>query len=276
MRGIEFFRNVSIGQYVGGGSFVHRLTPATKYAWLLALMVPAIAARGPAGLLLPGAAALAIGALAGIDPLFLLRGLKPALPPLALAGALQFLFGWAGDGSAVLFQIGPVTGTLREAHLVLMATGRTLALVTVIALFTSTTSEGEIGHGIEDALAPLSALGLNSHRLALVAVMAFRFVPIVAGELEAVAKAQASRGADFGSGRGGPLAKARAYLPLFVPVVVRALERAETLAEAMEARCYTERGRTRYVIYTMVPGETIVRLAAAAFCAAALVVDVLM
>ena len=70
-------------------------------------------------------------------------------------------------------------------------------------------------------------------------------MPIIVGELEAIAKAQASRGADFGSGRGGPIAKARAYLPLFVPVTVRALERAELLAEAMEARGYTGEGRTR-------------------------------
>ncbi len=78
--------------------------------------------------------------------------------------------------------------------------------------------------------------------------MAFRFIPIIAGELEAIVKAQASRGADFG-GRGfNPIAKVIAYIPLVVPVTIRALERANALADAMEARCYSSRGRTRYIV----------------------------
>ena len=101
-------------------------------------------------------------------------------------------------------------------------------------------------------------------------------MPIVAGELEAIVKAQAARGADFGSGRGGPIKKTRAYLPLFVPVTIRALERAEALAEAMEVRCYSGGdGRTRYLVYEKTKGESVVRAAAIAYCAAVLVVDAL-
>jgi energy-coupling factor transport system permease protein len=98
-------------------------------------------------------------------------------------------------------------------------------------------------------------------------------VPILAGELESIAKAQASRGANFGSGRGGPIAKARAYLPLFVPVTIRALERAEILAEAMEARGYAEEGRTRLASYPRQKGESLVKLAALAACAASFIID---
>ena len=102
MRGIEFFRNVSIGQYFPGGSIAHRLGPATKYLWLLSLMVPG-ATAGIAGVALVLALSLRAGALAGIKPGFLLRGLKPALPFFLLALLLQFLFGFAEDGSATLF-----------------------------------------------------------------------------------------------------------------------------------------------------------------------------
>jgi energy-coupling factor transport system permease protein len=98
-------------------------------------------------------------------------------------------------------------------------------------------------------------------------------VPILVGELESIAKAQASRGADFGSGRGGPIAKARAYLPLFVPVTIRALERAELLAEAMEARGYTGEGRTRLASYPEQKGEALARLAAFAACGSSFVLD---
>jgi energy-coupling factor transport system permease protein len=184
---------------------------------------------------------------------------------------LQFLFGWPGDARAVLVALGPISVTAFELRLVLMAIARCFALVAAVSLFTATTTESEIAHGIEDSLAPLSKLGFPAHRIALAATTAFRFVPLVAGELEAIVKAQASRGGDFGSGRGGPIAKARAYLPLFVPVTVRALERAEALAEAMEARCYSGNGRTRYVVYERRTGETLVRLGSAALCAGAFV-----
>jgi energy-coupling factor transport system permease protein len=277
VRGIEFFRNVSIGQYWPGTSYVHRLTPATKYLWFLALMVSGIASRSYAGALLPLAAALAIGAVAGIRPSFLLRGIKPLLPLIAITAVLQALFPWPGDVSRLLVSLGPIAFTANKARVVLMMLARTLSLMTVVGLFTSVTSEGESVHGIEDILAPFERLGRvaarPAHSLALAVGIALRFVPIIVGELESIAKAQASRGADFGSGRGGPIAKARAYLPLFVPVTVRALERAELLAEAMEARGYTGEKRTRLVSYPKQRGEGVARLAALAVCALSFILD---
>jgi energy-coupling factor transport system permease protein len=277
VRGIEFFRNVSIGRYIAGGGYVRAVTPATKYLWLLALMVAGIASSSYAGALLPFLIALALGATAGLRPSFFLRGMKPLLPLFALTAVLQCLFSWPGDKSAVLARLGPFSATAFEAHLVALTLIRILSLMTVISLFTSVTSEAESVHGIEDLLSPLRLLGLRPQRLALAVGVALRFVPIVALELESIAKAQASRGADFGSGRGGPIAKARAYLPLFVPVTVRALERAQTMAEAMEARGYAEdsrgRRRSRLVSYPMRKGEAFARLAAIASCAASFGLD---
>jgi energy-coupling factor transport system permease protein len=273
VRGIEFFRNVSIGRYLGGDTAVHRQRPATKYLWLLALMVSGIVSSSYAGAALPLAIAMAIGLAAGTGPAFFLRGVKPLLPVLAIVCALQFVFSWPGDDSAVLLSLGPLAATEREARLAALTVIRTLSLMTVVGLFTAVTSEGESVHGLEDILGPLKAIGLRPQRLALAVGIALRFVPILALEMEAIAKAQASRGADFGSGRGGPVAKARAYLPLFVPVSVRALERAEALAEAMEARGYTDAGRTRLACYPKPKGEAIVRIAAIAACAASFALD---
>jgi energy-coupling factor transport system permease protein len=270
MKNLEFFRNVSIGRYIGGEGAVYRLKPGTKYLCLLSLCLPALAAPRLTGLILPFAAALAIGAASGLKPGFLLRGVKPALPFFLLAALLQFLFSLPADVSPILFRIGPVAATSREGLAVLMAIGRTVALMVIIGLFTSVTSEGEIAHGIEDAFAPLSRGGKRIHQAALIVSLSFRFIPIIAGELEAIVKAQASRGADFGTGRGGPLAKVRAYLPLFVPVTIRALERAELLAEAMEARCYSGSGGTRYLVYEGIRGEALVRVLALLFAGASL------
>jgi len=275
MRGIEFFRNVSIGQYASTGSRVHRFTPATKYLWLLALMAICIAASSFAAQAFALALSLALGAAARLRPGFLLRGTKPLGPLLVLLAVLQFFFATSGDASAVLFALGPFSMTSAEARLSLMAAARTVGLVTAIGLFTSVTSESETMHGIEDLLRPLARLGLPARRLSLAVGIVFRFIPVIALELESIVKAQASRGADFGSGRGGPIAKARAYLPLFVPVTLRALERAELLAVAMEARGYSEEGVTRYAIYERTRGEGLARLAAAASCAAALIIDIL-
>ena len=268
MRSLEFSRNLSIGQYLAGDSPVHRQRPATKYLGLACLAAPALAA-GPAGLALSLALSLVLGKAAGLRPGCLLRGLVPALPFFAITAILQFLFGWPGDGSPRLLSLGPVALTAFELRLVLVAMGRCFALVAAIGLFTSVSTEVEMAHGLEDVLAPAARLGFPAHRLALAATTAFRFVPLVAGELEAVVKAQASRGGDFGTGRGGPIAKARAYLPLFAPVTIRALERAEALAEAMEARCYTGEGRTRYARYPRPRGEAAVRAALLLSCAAA-------
>jgi energy-coupling factor transport system permease protein len=273
VRGIEFFRNVSIGQYIDSGSYVHRLSPATKYLWLVALMASAIGASSYAGAIFPCLLALALAVAAGLRPSFLLRGVKPVLPLLALTAILQFLFSWPGDDSAVLVSLGPFSATAREARLVVMIVLRTTSLMTIVGLFTSVTAEGESVHGIEDLLSPLKRLSLRPQRLALAVGVALRFVPLVAGELEDIAKAQASRGADFGTGRGGPIAKARAYLPLFVPVTIRALERAQIMAEAMEARGYTEEGRTRLASYPRQRGEVLARIAALLACAAVFLVD---
>jgi energy-coupling factor transport system permease protein len=277
MKGLEFFRDVSIGQYLAGTSYVHRVRPTTKYLWLLSLMASSIASSSVAGALLPFASSLAICAAARIRPSFLLRGLKPLVSLLAFVAVLQVLFPWPGDASPALLAIGPVSLTAMKARIVLMMCARTVSLMTVVGLFTSVTSEGESVHGIEDMLAPLERMGrraaLYAHRLALAVGIALRFVPIIVDELESIAKAQASRGADFGSGRGGPIAKARAYLPLFVPVTVRALERAELLAEAMAARGYSGEGRTRLASYPRQRGELLAAIGALAPAAATLILD---
>jgi energy-coupling factor transport system permease protein len=274
MPGLEFFRNLSIGQYVDRHSPVHALRPATKYLGLFLLFALALAAPGVPGILILACLALGIAALARIPALFLLGGILPALPLFGIAAILQLVFAWPGDDSAVLVRLWILSVTARELATAALVILRSSSLILVIGLFTSVTPESQIAHGIEDFLAPLRRFGLRPQRIALAATTAFRFVPIIAGEIEDIVKAQSSRGADFGTGRGGIIAKARAYLPLFVPVTVRALERAQSLALAMEARLYTETGRSRYRGYRKVPGENVARAGLAAFVALALALDI--
>jgi energy-coupling factor transport system permease protein len=271
MRNLEFFMNVSIGQYLERDSPVHRLAPVTKYLWLLAMVIPLSIARSPLVVAFVAGSTILLALLAQISPLFLLRGFLPVLPLVGIAAAMQVVFAWPGDQTAVLVSLGPVSISARELGVVSAMALRFLAMMLGIGLFTSVISEGDTARGVEDLFSPLARFGFPAHALALTVAVAFRFIPIITGELESVVKAQAARGADFGRRRGGPIRKARAYLPLLLPVTIRALERAEALAEAMEARCYTSKGRSRYIEYLGGPGDLLARFGAGMFFALILV-----
>jgi energy-coupling factor transport system permease protein len=265
MKNLEFFMNVSIGQYLERDSLVHRLTPVTKYLWLLAIIIPLSIVRSPLVVAFMASTAILFSVLARVSPLFLLRGFLPVLPLVGFAAAMQVVFTWPGDQTAVLVALGPVSITLRELASVSAMALRFLAMMLAIGLFTSVISEGDTARGVEDLFSPLQRFGFPAHALALTVAVAFRFIPIITGELESVVKAQAARGADFGRRRGGPIRKAKAYLPLLLPVTIRALERAEALAEAMEARCYSSGGRTRYVEHLGGPGDMLARVGSGIF-----------
>ncbi|OHD19969.1 MAG: hypothetical protein A2Y38_21065 [Spirochaetes bacterium GWB1_59_5] len=262
MKGIEFLKHVSIGRYVEADSPVHRLTPVAKYLWMMALVLSATVSASAAVVCASAVLPLFFAKLARVRILFLLRGFLPVLPFLGIAAIFQVLFSWPADRSTVLLALGPVTLSAREAVAVALMALRFMAMMSTIGLFTSVTSEGDTARGVEDVFAPLARIGFPARGLALMIAVAFRFIPIVAGEFESVVKAQAARGADFGAGARGPIRKARAYLPLIVPVTIRALERAEALAEAMEARCYGVGPSTRYVDTTGGAADIAARIAA--------------
>lgn len=274
MKNLEFFSNISIGQYIDSNSLFHSLRPATKYLLLLGLMVLAIGAPTLAGAGFAFIAALVLAQFSWVPLSFLLRSLKPIFPVIILSFILQFLFQWPGDRSATLISLGIFSLTIRELWIVAMILIRAAAMMTIVGWFTSITTEAEAAKGIEDIARPFSSKTFPIHRLALAVAAAIRFIPIIAGELEEIVKAQASRGADFGQDTKGLLAKARAYLPLFVPVTIRALERAEMLAEAMEARCYTGEGQTVAPKTPMKRPEWFIRVFSPVIVIGVLVVDV--
>jgi len=274
MKNLEFFKNISIGTYIEGDSPVHKMSPAAKFAWLLAILVPASAVRSTPVLGVLAASCFLFALLAKIKPSALLRGFLPVLPLLGFVALLQIIFSWPQDHTLIIIAVGPVSLTMREVLAVASMALRFVVMMLALGLFTSVITEGDTARGLEDFFGPLSRIGFPAHDFALTVAIAFRFIPIIAGELEAIVKAQAARGADFGVSRGGPIRKARAYLPLFVPVTIRALERAENLAEAMEARCYVSKGRTRYAVTAIGRWDPLVKTGAVLYAAAALTVSV--
>ncbi|GAB1455334.1 MAG: energy-coupling factor transporter transmembrane component T [Spirochaetia bacterium] len=271
MKGLEFWKNVSIGRYIESDSPVHRLTPVAKYLWLLAIMMASSLSSSIAVVCVSAMLPLLFAMLARVRIGFLLRGFLPVLPFIGLAAVFQILFTWPGDETRLLLSVGTVSLSLREAIAVAMMGLRFIAIMLGVGLFTSVTSEGETARGIEDLFSPLTKVGFPARAFALTIAIAFKFIPILAGEFESLVKAQASRGADFGAHSRNPIRKARAYLPLIVPVTIRALERAESLAEAMEARCYGTGKATRYVEAAGGTLDTMVRIGAGLYMASALV-----
>jgi energy-coupling factor transport system permease protein len=122
---------------------------------------------------------------------------------------------------------------------------RILLLVSSAGLLTATTAPVALADGIEDLLSPLKKVRFPAHEVAMMMTIALRFIPTLGEEAEKIKGAQAARGADFSEG--GPIRRARSFIPVLIPLTVGAFRRADELADAMESRGYRGgEGRTRY------------------------------
>jgi energy-coupling factor transport system permease protein len=240
---MELTRYVTIGQYIPRDSPVHRLDPRTKIAAVTLMMVAIFVVRDFFGYALLALFLLGVVLAARIPLGYMLRALRPILFLLILTVVLNVFFSGI-QGGTVLVRLGPAVVT-KEALLRAMFVGaRLIGLVLVTSLLTYTTSPVELTDGLERLLRPFRRIGVPAHELAMMMTIALRFIPTLLQETEKIMKAQMARGAEFD--RGGILRRARAMVPILVPLFVSAFRRADELALAMEARCYRGgEGRTR-------------------------------
>lgn len=232
---MELSRFVTIGQYVPRESPVHRLDPRTKIAAVTSFMVVIFVVRDFVGYGLLTLFLLAIIALARIPLGFVLRGLRPIVFLLLLTVVLNVFFSGV-EGGTVIFRLWRFAATREGIIRALFIAYRLILLVGVTSLLTFTTSPVELTDGIERLLRPFRRVGVPAHELAMMMTIALRFIPTLLEETEKIMKAQMARGAVFD--RGGALRRARALVPVLVPLFVSAFRRADELALAMEARCY--------------------------------------
>lgn len=231
---MDLLRNFSFGQYVPVESMIHRLDPRTKILGTLVLAVVVFVARG-AGDLAAYAALLALIVLAArISPGYVLRSLRPVFWLVAFAVVFQVLFG--PEGGHAVFRRGPITITRENLAAGVFYGVRLALLIIATSLMTFTTSPVELTDGLERLLRPFRRIGVPAHELALMMTIALRFIPTLIEETDKIMKAQMARGAEFS--QGSIVRRARALVPLLVPLFVGAFRRAESLALAMEARCY--------------------------------------
>jgi len=240
---MELIRYATIGQYIPRESVVHGLDPRTKIAALTFLMVAIFLVPDFAGYVLLTIFVLGVLLAAQIPVRFLAQGLRPVWVLLAFTVVLNLFFSGV-QGGTELFRFGPLVLTRESLIRALFIGYRLVALVVVTSLMTFTTSPVALTDGLERLMRPFRRVGLPAHELAMMMTIALRFIPTLLEETEKIMKAQMARGADFM--RGNVFRRARALVPILVPLFVSAFRRAEDLALAMEARCYRGgEGRTR-------------------------------
>jgi len=248
MDSLALLRDVTLGQYLPGWSVIHRLDPRTKLAAFVVLVWAVSSVRSYLGTVVLIVSALGLILLAELPMGYVLRGLRPVLPWVALFLVFQLLFSGNYDltGSPVLWQWSapepiPIRFTITEASLrnAVVSIARLLCLFVLTSVLTLTTSTTGLTHGLEMLLAPLRPFKVPGHELAMTLAIALRFVPTLAEELERIIKAQVSRGADFDRpGRLAFLRRTRQLVPIVVPLFISTFRRAEELVLAMEARGY--------------------------------------
>ncbi len=232
---LEFFRNATLGQFLDRPSPLRRLRAGPKLLALLAVATAALAWPSPAAPFAVLLFALLAGASFGrIGPRHLLRGFLPALPYLGVVVIIQLVYTWPGDPGPVFLKFGPLDVTGPELVRSLLLVVRLVALMALLSLYSATTQLSETLRAFTAFFAPAERAGLPGRELATISGIALRFVPVLVDEAERIAVAQLSRGGGY-AGKG----KLRAALAMTVPIFLRALERAEALAVAMELRLYT-------------------------------------
>ena len=252
MSQFELLRNVTIGQYIPTDSAVHRLDPRAKLIAAIAFIFTVSFSRTIVPCIILLICSLLLAKISRVPIKYVLRGFRLALPLLIFVFVTQLLFqGWSEPAGQVYFEWGWIRITRFSLQIITIGLLRILSFVFVTSLITMTTTTTELTHGMESLLNPFRRFRVPSHELALVNMIALRFVPTFAEEMERVMKAQASRCGDVSGEQKfwRPDKAAKAYLPLIVPLFINAFRRAEELVLAMEARCYIGGdGRTKFII----------------------------
>ena len=256
-------KDITLGQYYPVKSFVHDLDPRVKILLTIAFIV-AVFLGSSLACAIPITLFILLAARAANLPVkLLLKGIKPLRLILVFTFLLNLFF-TAGDN--VLLSVWKIRVTLEGLEMACRFSLRLVFLVTGASILTLTTQPVALTDGMERLMSPLAKIGFPAHELAMMMSIALRFIPTLLEEADKIMKAQMARGADFECGK--LLQRARAMVPLLVPLFVSAFRRAGDLAMAMEARCYHGgEGRTRLRVLKITHKDYIACAAVAALIA---------
>lgn len=234
-------RDITIGQYYPAESPIHKLDPRVKLFTTLIYIIALFCFKGVLGLVIITAALAAVIKLSKVPFSFMVKGLKAIVVLLLITAAFNLLL-TPGDVTLWKWGVFQISDSGIKNAVVMVI--RLIYLIVGTSLMTLTTTSNQLTDGLEKSLAPLAKINVPVHAIAMMMSIALRFIPILIEETDKIMKAQMARGADFENGN--LIQKAKAMIPLLVPLFVSAFRRADDLAMAMEARCYNGgEGRTK-------------------------------
>lgn len=233
-------RDVTLGQYYQTESVIHRLDPRVKLAGTLLFIISLFFFRNYAGYLIALIFLAAVIRLSHVPFRFMVKGMR-AIAFLLLITVCFNLFLTPGEPLVSFWKLTITREGLKTAFTMAV---RLTMLIIGSSVMTLTTTPNNLTDGMEKGMRPLKLLRVPVHEVAMIMSIALRFIPILLEETDKIMKAQMARGADFESG--SLLKRAKAMVPLLVPLFISAFRRANDLAMAMEARCYRGgEGRTK-------------------------------
>ncbi len=234
-------KDITIGQFFPGKSFIHKLDARTKIVLTLLFLVFIVVCKNFFSLGLMCAFGITVYLMSRISPKVILKSLKPLVPIVLLTTVLQLYY--IKDGN-LLFQWKFISITDKGVFTAIFIAARIFTLLLVSSLLTYTTSPTDLTDAIEKLLSPLKVFKIEVHTFAMMMTIALRFIPILVDEIDRIMSAQKARGADFENGN--IVKRIKALFPIFIPLFISAFKRAIELADAMYCRCYTGgEGRTR-------------------------------
>lgn len=225
-------KDITLGQYYQTESVIHRLDPRVKLVGTIAYILSLFLVNKIQGYIVAVLFLALVIRLSKVPFKFMVKGMKAILFLLLLTVAFN-LFLTPGE---VLVQIWKLTITKEGLKLAVLMAVRLIFLIIGSSVMTLTTTPNHLTDGMEKLMKPLRKIRVPVHEIAMMMSIALRFIPILMEETDKIMKAQIARGADFESGN--LIKKAKALIPLLVPLFISAFRRANDLAMAMEARCY--------------------------------------
>ena len=232
-------KDVTLGQYFPGNSLIHRLDPRSKLIFTVLYIVVIFLCKHLVSYGLVLATLLVLIGISGVKPKVFLKGMKPVVFIVVFTAILNLFY---TDGT-VLWSLGFLKITEEGIWKAFFMVLRILMLIASTLLLTYTTSPILLTSGLERLLHPLKKINFPVHELAMMMNIALRFIPTLIQETDKIISAQKARGADFDSGN--LMQKAKALIPILIPLFISSFRRAEELAVAMECRCYHgDEGRT--------------------------------
>ncbi|MBQ8107774.1 MAG: energy-coupling factor transporter transmembrane protein EcfT [Ruminococcus sp.] len=264
-------KDITIGQYFPGTSPVHRMDARVKIILTAVFIVMLFIADSLLGLAVGAVFTLLVFVISRIPLKMMLKSMKPILPLIIITALLNLFFVSTGD---VLFKWKFIKITEDGVNNSIFMVVRIILLICGSSLLTYTTSPIDLTDAIERLLLPLKKIKVPVHELAMMMTIALRFIPTLIEETDKIMSAQKARGADMETG--GLLQRAKAMIPILIPLFVASFRHAEELALAMECRCYHGgEGRTRMKQLKMSIIDLWGALWCAAFLAGVIVINIL-